>query len=95
MMTMSIAIDVIKLALQIGAFRNMMPIAQTAIIIGIAVKTMFWYSFKVASVRTSSDFTKADVSCLYSTGKLANLDLLVKNNPSPIIVVKHPQLRWG
>ena len=49
------AILVIILARQIGAFVKKSTTAQTAIMMGIAVKTMFLYSFKVASARSNSE----------------------------------------
>ena len=56
------AIVVIILARQMGVFTKNKTKAQTIIMIGMAVKTMFLYSFKVASVRSSSEATKATAS---------------------------------
>lgn len=56
------AMVVIILALQTGVLTNNSTMAQAMIIMGIALKTIVSYSFKVASARSNSDATNAGAS---------------------------------
>lgn len=60
--TTIIAITVIKLALQAGVFRNIIPKEQAAIMAGIQVNTTVLYSLKVLSEREISASINVETS---------------------------------